>query len=157
MKKLIVTMIIGLSVFFSGCGGVYTFQGLEPSKQKDYQLLMKANEDITCNYQIVKKGTVFGAFDVSKIPVITMGIGGTGYETFENAIMIHEDRIKTAHDNKLGFVVYPNGQLVFKEFWYGRVLANNSIAGGGRTELFMFNNIKCSSKANPPFSPVENK
>jgi hypothetical protein len=155
MRKLVVAMSLGIAVLFSGCGGIYTFQGLEKSKQKDYQLLMKANEDIVCNHYLVKKGTVLGAYDVSKISTNTSGLGGGSDKTLENALIIHEDRLKSKLNSKAGFVVYPNGQLVFKGIWYGVVAANNSISGGGKTELFMFDNVKCTSKANPPFSPLE--
>ena len=149
MRNIIVLVFI--YALLTGCstGKVHY---LTPQEAKEYPVVMIANCDIKCGGSKIVKGTIF----------IVKEVGGYKYkigsnEVLSNSVMMFEKKkklpedalfIKLQEDYKWGYIVYPNGQFVYDNYYS---------FGFHFGKLQTITNQKCIYNEEPPFILKDNR
>lgn len=151
MTKNIVLVLVIISALLTGCSPKFRY--LTPQEAKKYPVVMIANSDIECRDVKIIKGTIF----------IVKELGGYKYKMYSNDnilrnyVLILEKKkqlpdealfIKLQEKYNWGFVVYPNGQFVYDNYFTFQFNSKKLNTATGQ---------KCIYNGNPPFILKNNR
>jgi len=154
MRNLIV--LIFISILLTGCGSAKDIRYLTPQEAMKYPVVMIANSDIDCGRRNTKivKGTIFIVKEVGdyKYKIVSndnlyRNIG----LMFQKKNKLPEDAlfIKLQEDLDTGFIVYPNGEFVYNNYFTFGFDSNG--------KLYTTLGQKCTFHEEPPFTLKDNR
>lgn len=151
IKKI--SLLLFLVCLLTGCSTSKELRFLTPQEAKKYPVVMIANTDIKYARTKILKGTIF----------IVKEVGGYKYKITSNSLLrnvalmlekktvLPDDAlfIKLQEEDRLGFVVYPDGQFVYDNYYY--------FIFDDFGKLQTSTNQKCTFNAEPPFILKNNR
>ncbi len=149
MRNIIVFVFI--SALLTGCSPKFHY--LTPQEAMKYPVVMIANSNIECRDVKIIKGTIF----------IVKELGGYKYKIYSNSLLrnyvLMLEKKKQLPDDALfiklqekydwGFIVYPNGQFVYDNYF------NFIFSGSGKLQTAT--GQKCTYNGNSPFTLKNNR
>jgi len=146
-----VIILVFISTLLTACSTKFRY--LTPQEAKEYPVVMIANCDIDCGKLKIIKGTIF----------IVKEVGGYKYkigsdDMYENLILMAGKRhklpddalfIKLQEKYKWGYIVYPNGQFVYDNYY--------SFAFNDFRRLTTTVDQKCTYNGKTPFILKDNR
>lgn len=151
MTKNIGLVLVFISALLTGCSPKFRY--LTPQEAKEYPVVMIANCDIDFGKLKIIKGTIFivkevggykykiGSEDMYRSIAL---MAGKRHKLPDNALFI-----KLQEKYKWGYIVYPNGQFVYDNYY--------SFGFNDFGKLWTLEDQKCNYNEEPPFILKENR
>lgn len=148
---LAISVLLAFSLL--SCGS-QKIQYLSPQEAKKYPVVMIANCDITCGRsKKIVEGTIFIVKEIGghKFKITTNNLYANTALMFSKRKILPDDAlfIKLQEEYNSGFVVYPNGQFVYDNyfwFWFDNF-----------KKLSTLTNQKCTFNKKHPFILKDNR
>jgi len=153
IKKL--TIVLLLVFTLTGCSAKKEIRYLTQEEAQQYPVVMIADCDISCTNFTINKGTIF---IVKEIGGYEYKIAGKGLledlssmSTGANEHKFPADAlfIKLQEDYTAGFIVYPNGQFVYDNYYF--------FGYDDLGSLTTWDNVECKFTGENPFRLQDNR
>lgn len=148
-----VILLLCVSAFLTGCTTRKEIHYLTPQEAMKYPVVMIANCDITCGRSKILKGTIYIVKEVGgyKFKITSGSLLKNTALMLEKKTELPDDAllIKLQEDDKSGFIVYPNGQFVYDNYYY--------FGFDDFGKLYTNTNQKCTFNAKSPFILKDNR